>query len=199
MELRAFEVRADPQEEGVIEGYAVVYGQPTLIGGLFWEVVEPGAVTQDSLKDVPFFINHNSRMIPVARYQSQRQANSLELVPDGKGLWFRTRLDLENNTEARSLYSGIRRGDITGMSFGFLLESERWENLTSPTPTRKIQKYKEIREISSVVRPAYQGAKVEAREQPSTAAQILAKAKRESAPWNQKEILKEKIKMKGKV
>ena len=111
MELRAFEVQADEAEEGVIEGYAVVYGQMTTIGGMFREVVEPGAVTQESLKDVPFFINHNDRMIPVARYQSGRAVNSLELSLDSKGLRFRTKLDLDNNAEARSLFSGIKRGD----------------------------------------------------------------------------------------
>ncbi|WP_083386485.1 HK97 family phage prohead protease [Merdimmobilis hominis] len=199
MELRAFEVQADEAEEGVIEGYAVVYGQMTTIGGMFREVVEPGAVTQESLKDVPFFINHNDRMIPVARYQSGRAVNSLELSLDSKGLRFRTKLDLDNNAEARSLYSGIKRGDITGMSFAFKIDAQRWENMASPMPTRRIQKYKEIRDISSVVRPAYRGAKVEARAEPATAEQVLEEARRKAAQSCDLALLKDKIRMKGKV
>ena len=71
--------------------------------------------------------------------------------------------------------------------------------MASPMPTRRIQKYKEIRDISSVVRPAYRGAKVEARAEPATAEQVLEEARRKAAQSCDLALLKDKIRMKGKV
>jgi phage head maturation protease len=42
----------------------------------------------------------------------------LEVIP-GAGMKIRVNLDTENNAEARALYSAVKRGDISGMSFMF--------------------------------------------------------------------------------
>ena len=77
----------------------------------------------------------------------------------------RARLDIENNAEARALHSAIKRGDISGMSFRFQVESEEWEGLKTDNPIRHIKAVKYIREISAVNEPAYQDTSISARSQ----------------------------------
>ena len=71
MERRSylFDVRAEQRTDGVsrISGTPIVYNSPTDIGGWFREIIEQGALDGADLKDVPLLVNHNDRMIPVAR------------------------------------------------------------------------------------------------------------------------------------
>jgi HK97 family phage prohead protease len=73
------------------------------------------------------------------------------------------RLDTENNSEARALYSAIERGDITGMSFCFSIDDEEWEDLQSDHPTRHIRKIGTVVEVSAVTFPAYESTEIYAR------------------------------------
>ena len=43
----------------------------------------------------------------------------MQINPDEKGLYIRATPDIEENAEARALYSFIKRGDIDGMSSGY--------------------------------------------------------------------------------
>ena len=49
------------------------------------------------------------------------------------------------------------------MSFAFLIDQERWEDLDSDYPTRFIDKFSLIREISAVTFPAYNATDINAR------------------------------------
>lgn len=89
----------------------------------------------------------------------------MQLVLDDKGLYIKANLDVENNNEARSLYSAIKRGDIDGMSFIFYVDEEKWEDIESDMPTRRIQKIKKVIEVSAVNFPAYTGTDINARDQ----------------------------------
>ena len=82
---------------------------------------------------------------------------------DDKGLFIRVYLDVENNAEARALYSAIQRGDITGMSFMFSVDDEEWEDLESEKPTRRIKKISSVVEVSAVTFPAYEDTEIQAR------------------------------------
>ena len=72
-------------------------------------------------------------------------------------------LDTENNAEAKSLYSAVKRGDISGMSFMFTVESDTWEEWDSDHPTRTINKFDKIFEVSAVTFPAYEATSIQAR------------------------------------
>lgn len=72
-------------------------------------------------------------------------------------------LDVENNSEARALYSAVERGDISGMSFMFSVDDEEWENLESDHPTRHIRKIGSVVEVSAVTFPAYESTEIQAR------------------------------------
>ena len=88
----------------------------------------------------------------------------MQLIVDDEGLKIRVYLDVENNTEARNLYSAIQRGDITGMSFMFSISDEEWEELESEKPTRRIKSIFSVVEVSAVTFPAYEDTEIYARD-----------------------------------
>ena len=89
-------------------------------------------------------------------------------------------MDVENNADARSLYSAIERGDISGMSFMFGVDDEEWENLDSDYPTRHIKSISTVVEVSAVTFPAYEATTISARDKEAleSAKSALDNAKR---------------------
>lgn len=157
-----FEMRAAPEEEGVIEGRPIVFESKTDLG-FFDEIIHRGALDKTNLKDVRFLVNHNTDMVPLARSRNNNENSTMRLMPDKDGLKIRLKMDIENNTDARSLYSAIKRGDITGMSFMFSINGEEWEELESDHPIRHIRDIGEVVEVSAVTFPAYEATEINAR------------------------------------
>ena len=159
-----FEVRAEQDENGekIITGRPIVYNSRTDIG-YFFEIIEVGALDGADLTDVRFLVNHNTDMIPLARSRRNNGNSTMQLTVDYKGITIRVRLDVENNADARALYSAVQRGDITGMSFMFSIDDEEWENLESDHPTRHIRKIGSVVEVSAVTFPAYESTEINAR------------------------------------
>ena len=158
-----FEVRATSDEKGnLIEGRPIVYDSMTDMGW-FKEVIERGALDNADLTDVRFLVNHDIKKIPLARSRNNNINSTMQLGVDDKGLFIRVYLDVENNAEARALYSAIQRGDITGMSFMFSVDDEEWEDLDSEKPTRRIKKISSVVEVSAVTFPAYEDTEIQAR------------------------------------
>lgn len=159
-----FEMRAskDDNEKGIIEGRAIVYDSVTDLGW-FDEVIEAGALKNTDLKDVRFLVNHNTDMIPLARSRNNNDNSTMQLMVDEKGLKIRVKLDIENNTEARNLYSAISRGDVTGMSFMFTVRGEKWEDENTEHPKRTITDIEKVFEVSAVTFPAYEDTEINAR------------------------------------
>ena len=160
----AFEVRADKDEQGgsIIEGRPIVYGQRTDLG-YFYEIIERGALAETNLRDVRFLVNHDTSKLPLARSRRNNKNSTMQLTVDDDGLGIRALLDTENNADARSLYSAVQRGDITGMSFMFSIDDEEWENLESDHPTRHIRKIGTVVEVSAVTFPAYEQTEISTR------------------------------------
>ena len=160
-----FEMRAEKDETQryVIEGRAIVYDSMTDLG---WcnEVIEAGALTETDLTDVRFLVNHDISKIPLARSRRNNENSTMQLIVDDEGLKIRVYLDVENNTEARNLYSAIQRGDITGMSFMFSISDEEWDELESEKPTRRIKSIFSVVEVSAVTFPAYEDTEIYARD-----------------------------------
>ena len=68
IEKREFAFDVTATEEGNhITGRPIVYNAPTIVGGIFREVFEPGALNKTDLKDVPLLVGHDRSAIPVAR------------------------------------------------------------------------------------------------------------------------------------
>lgn len=159
-----FEIRADSEgeEKGVIYGRPIVFESKTDLG-YFDEIIHRGALDDTNLKDVRFLVNHNTDMVPLARSRNNNENSTMRLIVDKDGLCIRLKLDIENNTDARNLYSAILRGDITGMSFMFSIDGQEWENEQSDHPTRHIKKIGEVLEVSAVTFPAYEETQINAR------------------------------------
>ena len=181
-ETRAFtfEVRADENEEHghFLTGVPIVYDQrPDL--GWYDEIIARGALDMTDLKDVRFLIGHDLSMVPLARSRNNNKNSTMQMEVGDKGMSIRVDLDIENNADSRKLYSATKRGDISGMSFTFVVDGDSWDDIDSDHPTRTIRSIKRVYEVSAVAFPAYEGTSLEARSQ--DAAPDGARASLESA------------------
>ena len=159
-----FEARAEKDDQGgsIIVGRPIVYGQMTDLGW-FDEIIERGALDKANLQDVRFLVNHDTSKIPLARSRKNNKNSTMQLTVDDDGMSIRVTLDTENNADARSLYSAVQRGDLSGMSFMFSIDDEEWENMESDHPTRHIRKIGTVVEVSAVTFPAYEQTEISTR------------------------------------
>ena len=201
MERRSysFEIRSERRDDGGFRLYGnpIVYSSPTDIGGWFREIIEPGALDQADLTDVPLLVNHDDRMIPVARSRRNTPNSTLRLQVVPTGLEMEADLDVENNMTSKELASAVERQDITGMSFRFSIKDERWEDLDTDYPTRHILAFERIGEVSAVTWPAYEATDIYARSKEAleSARSTLESARQQSETLeseNELELLKAK-------
>ena len=202
MERRSydFEIRSERREDGGFRLYGtpIVDSSPTDIGGWFREVIEPGALDGADMTDVPLLVNHDDRMIPVARSRRNTPNSTLQLRQIPTGLEMEASLDVENNMTSRELASAVERQDLTGMSFRFSIKEESWEDLDTDYPTRHILKFDRIGEVSAVTWPAYEATDIYTRSKEAleNARSALESARQQSAPLesgDELELLKAKI------
>jgi HK97 family phage prohead protease len=159
-----FEVRAkrDETHGTYLEGTPIVYDAWTNLGW-YDEQIQHGALDNTDLTDVRFLINHNTDMIPLARSRNNNENSTMQMTVDEGGMNIRVNLDVENNSDARSLYSAVERGDIDGMSFMFVVDGELWEEEESDHPKRTITDIEKVFEVSAVTFPAYEQTSISAR------------------------------------
>lgn len=145
------EVRAD--DDGVtVSGYAAVFNQETDIGGMFREVIAPGAFTEAVKRDdVVFLVNHDG--LPLARTRS----GTLSLTEDEHGLKIDTKLD-PDDPDVRAIVGKMKRGDLDKMSFAFMPEVQEWDE-SGDMPLRTIQRAA-LYDVSIVTTPAYDGTEI---------------------------------------
>lgn len=146
------EVRADGR---TFAGYAAVFDSDSSPLP-FLERIRPGAFARSlaSGRDVRLFVNHNSDLL-----LASSRARTLGLREDRVGLLVAS--DLPDTTLGRDIATLIRRGDVSGMSFGFTVRKDAW----SPDGKRREVLDAELYEVSIVTGwPAY----------PATTAQIAA-------------------------
>ena len=158
-----FEVRAEQSEQHgtFITGTPIVFDQETDLG---WcrEIIDRGALDKTDLKDVRFLIGHNTEMIPLARSRNNNENSTMQMTVTDRGMEIRVDLDTENNADARTLYSAVKRGDISGMSFMFKVDGEAWEDIESDSPLRRVTSISRVFEVSAVAFPAYEGTDIQA-------------------------------------
>ena len=165
-EIRAFtfEVRAEQNDEHghFLAGTPIVYNSKTDLGW-YDEIIDRGALNEADLRDVRFLVNHNTDMIPLARSRNNNVNSTMQLEVTDGGMNIRVDLDVENNTEAKALYSAVERGDLDGMSFMFTVDADAWDDLESDHPTRHIERLGKVFEVSAVTFPAYEATTISAR------------------------------------
>ena len=134
-----------------LEGYAATFDTEARIAD-FVEVIRAGAFGGSLLshRDVLALMDHDPTRV-LARTRSQ----TLKLSEDSKGLAFE--LSLPDTTAGRDVLELATRGDLGGMSFGFVCEKggDVW------TGNRRELRTVDLREISVVSAfPAYDGTSV---------------------------------------
>lgn len=135
-----------------VAGYAAVFNERADIGGYFHEVIAPGAFS-DSLAtaDVRAYFGHDS-----GRVLGRTSSGTLRLSEDDRGL--AVEIDLPDTSDGRDARELIARGDITGMSFGFVVARQEWDE-TGDIPVRTIHSV-DLIEVSIVSDPAYDGTSI---------------------------------------
>jgi len=159
LELRT---EQEENEAAYIEGYPIVFNQETDMGE--WrETIDPSAAGDEKLlRDVALMVGHDFGSIPLAHSRRNNGSGTMQLTATDEGVFMRAMLDTENNPKAKEAYSAVKRGDLSGMSFAFTVNEERWEDLDTDKPLRRITGFGRIFEVSLVAFPAYSGTSVQA-------------------------------------
>jgi len=144
---------ASGSSPGKVIGLAAAFDSETVIAGQFREVIRPGAFTESlNTADVRALFNHNSGAL-----LGRQSAGNLNVWESSRGLEFE--LALPNTTLGRDTWELVRSGNLTGMSFGFAVQSERWSDQRTALPLRELLAV-DLMEISIVTWPAYDATSV---------------------------------------
>lgn len=161
------EFRAD-ESNGLIEGIPIVFDTPTDIGGMFEETIVKGAISDEIIKDVRFFWNHNIEEKAIARSIIPiEKLGGLKLTVEEKGVRMLANPN-RKRTDANDLCLAIEDGVINAMSFMFGVAEERWEDADTSYPKRFITRIDPLIEVSAVNWPAYESTDIHARRDAGT-------------------------------
>lgn len=160
---KSAEFRAIPTELRVedlddakrIVGYAAVFNRDSIDLGGFTEEISPGAFAESiQSDDIRALMNHDPNLI-----LGRTKAGTLRLEEDDIGL--RMEIDLPDTQLGRDLAESIRRGDVTGASFGFRTIEDDW-NTKDGKPHRTLKAAK-LYDTGPVIFPAYSDTSVAVR------------------------------------
>ena len=155
-EIRASAQPVTVQAEGstTIVGYAAIFNSPTDICGIWTEVIEPGAFA-DSLRsnsrDVLALYSHE-----IERLLGRQSAGTLRLKEDDKGL--AVEIDLPDTSDGRDVAVLVERGDLKGMSFGFCVTKQEWDETV--TPAKRTIMAVDLYEVTVTADPAYDDTEI---------------------------------------
>ena len=139
----ALELRAVGER---IVGLAIPFDSRSRDLGGFVEVVKPSAVDRSLSGDVVALYNHEAGSI------LGRTPTTLQLTKEARGLAFT--ITPPDTTVGRETLTLVRRGDLTGASFGFRTIKDAWSRDASNVSIRELLDI-EIAEISLTAFPAY--------------------------------------------
>lgn len=148
MKKKSVELRTkdfiDGSEEGVIAGYASVFGNVDSYG----DIVVKGAFSKFLSR-----LSHTGKKVSVyyGHNMEDPRANIgvvTELEEQDHGLWFKAQLDLSGDTYGRIVYEQLKDGRLDSMSFGY--------SIVDAAPTRDGYELRELDlfEVSVVPIPA---------------------------------------------
>lgn len=140
-----------------IEGYFSVFNSDYEVWEGVTESIAPGAFSESMNGDVRALYNHNSDIV-----LGRTTNNTFELREDDHGLWGRIKLN-RKDTDALNAYERVARGDITGCSFGFDIESETRTVSDDGSVHYTINKVNPLWECSVCTFPAYEATHIDAR------------------------------------
>lgn len=155
-EKRLFDISLDQvkEEEGkmILEGYALKFNSPAVHG--YTEMILPSALDNADMSDVCLKYNHSDTNYILARTRN----NSLQLVVDEIGLWFRA--ELIDTTTNQDIYKMVKSGLLSKCSFAFTEKGENWDYENN---IRYITNIDKLYDVAVVDVPFYESTEVYAR------------------------------------
>ena len=156
------ELRLTNNDDGLptIHGYAAVFDKLSVVLWDFREKVAPGAFKRTLAEgaDVRALVDHES-----ARIIGRNKAGTLDLAEDVKGL--KADITPPDTTVGRDIVESIRRGDVTGMSFGFVTVKDEWERGKEGELDIRTLLDVDLFDVSVVTYPAYPDTSVGVRKE----------------------------------
>jgi uncharacterized protein len=153
------EIRENEDGTRTINGYAVKWEMKSHPMGYFTrfrEQFKKGAFTESLNKeDQRALWSHDT-----SKVLGRTKNGTLRLYEDDIGLRFE--LDLADTTLGDDAYKTIKRGDVDGVSFGFRMRKQEWDESDPDNIVRTINQA-DLFEISPVGFPAYPDSQVSAR------------------------------------
>ena len=144
------EVRAEG-EQSVAVGYAARFDALSQNLGGFVERIDPKAFNQTVTQaDVRALFNHDANYV-----LGRSSSGTLRMDVDDEGL--RYEIDLPPTATGRDLAVLLKRGDISGSSFGFRVLDDEWGETEDGYPLRTL-KAVALRDVGPVTFPAYTAA-----------------------------------------
>jgi hypothetical protein len=163
--LPSGQLRVEGDSNPKIVGYAAVFNTWADIGGWFRESIKPGAFAKTIREnDIRALIDHDPSKI-LGRNKA-KPAHTLSLREDDKGL--AVEISPPDTTYGRDLIVSMRRGDLTQMSFGFLVNKQSVDY----EKDERILEDVTLFDVSVVTYPAY----------PTTSAELRAAFHKKEAP-----------------
>ena len=191
----SIETRSDDENKKmIVEGYAIVFDEETLIGDEekgFIEVIDKGALANTNMKDVPFKYNHNDVTLILARTRN----GSLSLEVDEKGL--KIRAELIDTTSNVDIYKSIVAGLLDKMSFAFTVKSQSWDR-SGKIPKRTITAIDRLFDVSVVDLPAYDQTSIQASARSLELVETELKALDDAENLERRKVIAKRIKIKTK-
>jgi len=145
--MREIRAQLTDSGDGMIRGYAAVFNSWSKPiserGRVFREQIKPGALKPDG--NVSLWWMHD-QTDPLANTKS----GTLTVTEDATGLAFVA--DIGNTQRANEIRDLVRRGVVSEMSIGFVVNQDTWDGTTSRTITSA-----RLHEVSLVENAAYTG------------------------------------------
>lgn len=170
-EKRLVEIRALEETEGMtVEGYAAVFDSVTDLGWMK-EVIDRNAFDGADMSDIVMKYNHEDSFLPMAR----TRGGSLQFNVDDHGL--KIKANLPDTTTNRDIFTLIKEGVLSKMSFAFTVKNEEYDY---ETDTRRILSFDKIFDVSVVDVPAYETTEIYARSKEDYEKEKLSYAKKKA-------------------
>lgn len=157
LKMQDMQTREGEDGNPYLEGYFAVFGDVYEVWEGATESIEQGAFTNSISGDVRALFNHNDDLV-----LGRTSAGTLELKQDSHGLWGRIKIN-RNDSDAMNAYERVKRGDVTGCSFGFNIEREEADYRDDGTVHWTIKEVNPLFEVSPCVFPAYQATNIASR------------------------------------
>lgn len=163
MERRYFEIqnlqtRDDSDSDDLyLEGNFVVYNSNYQVWDGATESIAPGAFRNSIHDDVRALYNHNDDLV-----LGRTSAGTFTLEDRSDGLWGRIKVN-RKDTDAMNAYERVKRGDVSGCSFGFNIKSQEADYRDDGSVHWTITEVNPLYECSLCTFPAYEATHISAR------------------------------------